>query len=255
MTWRRTRWPAAVLAAAAGFALLSPGSPAYLPNFFGADGRSYDGYPVGHWVGLLGAADPDVRYEAIHALGAIGPDAGEAIPTLAAILTDDPDPGARVEAALALSKMAPASRSAVPALTAALSDREPFVRMDAALALMRLRGEGRPAAPALARALRDDRNRTNLGAFPFTVQEQVAVALGWVTAGTPDAVPALTDALRSARTERSREAAARALGEVGPDARPAVAELRKLTDAPDLGVRQAAREALEKIEGTAKPRM
>src|SRR5436305_1937543 len=85
-----------------------------------------------------GCGGGEGRHRAIFALGAIGPEAGEAVPALSAILVEDPDPRNRNRAALALSKMHPASRAAVPALARALADEEPWVRMNAALALSRL---------------------------------------------------------------------------------------------------------------------
>jgi HEAT repeat protein len=251
MKKRRALWGAVALAALAAAAPLVPGSPAYLPDFFGGDGRFYNGHPTRYWVRALDSPVSDVRYRAIHSLGAIGPEAGEAVPALAALLVGSPSRGTRIEAALALSKMAPASRAAVPALAQALADPEPLVRTNAILALIRLRDQARPAIPALIRALRDDANRRRPATFTFTIQEAAARALGWASAGSPDAVPALTEVLRDGGPDGLRTAAAGALGEVGPEARPAAALLRAMLQEKDPDLRQTAREALEKIEGGA----
>jgi HEAT repeat protein len=248
MKKRRWLWLVAVLAAAAVVAVLIPGSPVYLPDFF-LTGGQYDGRPTRHWIRELNNANADERRQAIHALGAIGADAPEAVSPLAAIMLEDADRETRIEAALALTKMGKAARPAVPALARALADEEPFVRMNAALALLRQGEEARPAVPALIQALKDDANRTNCNAFTCTIQEVAALALGRASAGTADAVAALTEALEAATTIGMRTAAARALGDVGAAARPAAPQLRALLKDKDAAVRDAAQEALRKIEG------
>jgi HEAT repeat protein len=254
MTIRRALWLVFALAVLAALAVLVPGSPAYLPDMFAPDGyfgHSHDGHTAGYWKGSLRSDDARVRNDAIFALGAIGADASEAVPELAVILRDDPDEHLRSQAALALSKMVPASRVAVPELGQALGDEFGFVRMNAALALSRLRTDARPAVPALMVAIKDERNQTNLGVFHFTIQQAVTLALGRASAGTPEAVPALTEALAAARTGPMRHAVVQALGDVGADARPAAGQLRTLLDEKDIMLQKAVREALEKIEQPA----
>jgi HEAT repeat protein len=189
----------------------------------------------------------EIRRLAIHALGAIGGAAEEAVPSLGDVLLQDPDRGARIEAALALIKMSPASRTALPALIQALEDHDPMIRMDAALALLRLGKEARPAIPNLIRALANERNQTNCEQFSYTIQEMAAAALGRASAGTAEAVPALAAFLSSSDRVETREVAARALGEVGPEARSATPQLRALLQDRSEMVRQAATEALRKI--------
>jgi hypothetical protein len=246
---RKVRLVAAVLLLL-GLAVLIPGTPAYLPRLLTA-GASYQGHSAGYWTEALDSPDGAARRKAVFALGAIGPDAGEAVPALAAILTDDAERETRSEAALALAKKSPASRPAVPALARALSDSEPLVRMNAAIALFRLKADARPAVPALIKALQDGANKTNAYAFTFTIREMAARALGRASAGSADGVPALTAALQDADTDELREAAARALGEVGPAARPAVSRLRALLQDNNSEMRRAAAEALKQIGAEA----
>ncbi len=250
---RRLRWrvagPVAALAVAA---VLIPGTPAYLPNWLGPRAE-YDGRPARGWMKNLTSPDPEARHQAAHALGAIGPEAEEAVPALAAVLHDDPDRQVRSEAALALFKMAPASRAAVPALGDALADENPVVRVNAALALLRMREEARPAVPALTRAVKDGRNVEYIGSFTVTTQEVAILALGRATAGTADAVPTLTEALEEARTDLTRRAAVRALGEVGPPARPAVPQLQALLRGQSDDLRLVAEDALRKIGADPAP--
>jgi HEAT repeat protein len=228
------------------FLLLVPGSPLYLPTLLGGGGGQHSGHSTQHWIKSLNSSEPEVRYQALFALGAIGTEAGAAVPALATILTEDADAEARHQAALALAKMVPASRTAVPALARALTDEEPAVRMNAAFALLRLRTEARPAIPALIEAMGDKANDTNLKQFHCTIQEMAALALGRASTGSSEGVAPLTAALKAARTPEMRRTVARALGEIGPPARSAVPLLRALLK-EDSDVRRAATEALEKI--------
>src|SRR5262245_21214058 len=139
----RRAWPwVVVVGALAGLAVLIPGTPVYLPNLINWGGR-HNGYSTRHWMRTLDSPDTKERHKAIFALGAIGDEAGEAVPALATILVEDSDIEARHQAALALCKMGRAAREAVPALAQALADPEPFVRVNAALALFRLKAEAR----------------------------------------------------------------------------------------------------------------
>jgi hypothetical protein len=241
-------WVPCLALVLAAVALLLPASPWYLPDLVFGGGYS-DGHRTSYWITALHSPDAETRCQAAHALGAIGPDAEAAVPLLTQILRRDPKREPRIEAALALSKLCPASRSAVPDLAEALTDEELWVRMNAAITLAALGQDSRPAVPALIRALKDQTNRTNLDAFPFTIQQEVAVALGRASSGTPEAVPALSESLRAADSKRVRLTVARALAAVGGEARPAAPLLREMLQDDDPGVRQVAEDALHRIEG------
>jgi HEAT repeat protein len=233
----------------------------HMPNLF-ATRAEHEGRPTSHWIKTLASSDAETRHQAIFALGAIGKEAGEAVPALATILVESGDRGDRVEASLALTKMGPAARAAVPALARALQDRDPLVRMNAALTLSLLRREARPAVPDLITALADEENQTNLnGLFQHTIQELVVLALGRASAGTADGVPTLTACLADTGTDRLRLAAVRALAEIGPEARSAAPRLRALLEDKNPVLREAAGIALRKLgaqvpgeaEGAAEP--
>jgi HEAT repeat protein len=247
MTKRRAAWLVVLFVLLAGLALLVPGSPLYLPGFFLGEAQ-YEGHSAAQWRQDLASADGPTRTHAAFVLGAIGRPARAAVPALAHALTDDPDAHVRREAAMALFKMAPDSAAAVPALAHGLEDQEPFVRAYSAMALLELKAESRPAVPELIRAVQDEANETNLKTFTFTVRGMAARALGRASAGTDDGVPALTDLLTSAHSDRTRLDAIRALGEVGTEAAPAVLRLRALLDAKNDAIRGAARETLDAIE-------
>jgi HEAT repeat protein len=229
--------------------MLYPKSPVYFSNFLGNEGE-HDGHSTSYWMREMNSADDETRWHAIFSLGAIGAKAGDAVPGLAKILRDHPDGRTRSEAALALTKMAPASKPAVPSLADALSDKDFFVRWNAAMALFQLHSEARPAVPALINAVKDKKNKTNLNTFPSTIDEVAALALGRASAGTPDGVPVLLEALKNAEAPVTRMAMTRALGEVGPEAKAAVPQLQLMCKDSDFWVREAAKESLRKIEGS-----
>lgn len=136
----------------------------------------------------------------------------------------------RAHAAVALGRLG--DRRAVPPLLKALADPDPVLRTQAAAALGRLKaGE---AVPSLIGALQD----TDAG-----VRQTAATALGIM--GDPSAVPSLVQALQDA-AEGVRARAAAALGRLGdPAARSPLARLA--ADDPVPQVRQAAREALDRL--------
>lgn len=239
-------WVVICLAGLGIASLAIPGSPVYLPNLL-VSSKNYRGRSAAAWAAELKSEDSKVRHQAIHALGTFGPEAGAAIPALATILREDQDPETRSNAAHALSKMAPATATVVPALAQALEDEEPFVRMHAAFALFRLHAAARPASAALLKALKDQNNQTNLKTFQYTIQEMSALALGRATAGSDEAVVPLIALLAAADSFDTRLAVARALGEIGPPAKPAEAALRKLLTDEHSVMREAAQESLEKI--------
>jgi HEAT repeat protein len=239
-----------ILSLLALIGLLIPGSPAYLPSLLVDYSHYQDGHSLGYWVRALNRADGEVRLRSIHALGAIGPHAADAVPALARIVTEDQEDKAREEAALALSKIAPASVAAVPFLARALDeDYVHLVRMNAAIALSKLGPLARPAVPALIRATQRRINRSTAGSFTCNIQEMAALALGRATAGTPEGVSALVEALKSARTARKRRLVAQALAEVGAPAREAAPRLKALLNDESPEVRETAKEALRKILG------
>lgn len=75
----------------------------------------YKGRPVGFWIKQLQDKDTSFRQEALKALGEIGPDGEEAIPSLIQALEDGQDE-IRSGAVRALGQMGPKAKSAVPAL-------------------------------------------------------------------------------------------------------------------------------------------
>jgi len=183
------------------------------------------------------------RYWACRALREIGPGAKAAVPVLVRLLRDDL-PSVRRHAAQALGGIGPEiGEEAIASLTAALEDPLEPVREDAAIALGKLGPSAKAAAPALEKALAKG---------PLAARVPGARAL-WLITGRPDpAVGVLVGELG----DFNGGAAARALGEIGPPAQSAVPALRKLiaSDHVQEDVRQAAADALKRIDPTSLPR-
>ncbi|HVK17598.1 MAG TPA: HEAT repeat domain-containing protein [Fimbriiglobus sp.] len=252
MKKRTVVWAVIVLLVAVALALLVPGSPAHVAKLLG-ERRAYDGYSLGHWRDELASPDKEVRKQAFLAIGAIGPDAEDAVPDVARLLTDDPDEDIRTYASVAMIKMAPSTKTAVPALIQALTDKHMQVRQNAVSALGRLRTDARAAVPALIAAMKDPENDTNARVFLHTIQEGAASVLGLVSEGTGDAVPALTETLTGDATDKVKAAAARSLGQIGEPARPAIPILYAALKHKDRYVREESTIALQALGEKIEP--
>ena len=157
MTVRRALQVVFVLLLLAGLGLLIPGGPAYLPSLVVHYSHYHQGHSLGYWVRALDQPDEEVRYQAIFALGTIGPDAAEAVPALATILTEDPDPEARHRAALALARATAGTTEGVAALTEALENaRTAQKRLLVARALGEVGAPARVAESQLRALLAND---------------------------------------------------------------------------------------------------
>ena len=182
-------------------------------------------------------ADPEcaVRYQAVEALGAIGPDAAPAVPALVRAF-DDQDESVRGKAADALGQIGAA---AVPALIEVVHRRDAELRCHAITALGGAGPAAAAAIPDLVRALADPDEEIRTAAAAGLGQighgPEVAVAI-------PGLIAAQQDSDRFVRQN-----ATAALGEFGTsDARiiPALAAAMRDRDRP---VRFAASESLQAI--------
>jgi HEAT repeat protein len=178
--------------------------------------------------------DWDLQWAAACALEAVvGPVTPEAIPGLVSALRH---PSGRVSgaAANALEKIGPAS---VPALTGALKDRTPIAREWAADVLSRFGQEARSAVGALGSLLNDTEADVRIWA---------AIALAMI-ARKASVLPILVEGSSHPDNAVVRERSVRALGALGPIAKPAVPSLEEALADDDEAVRQAADEVLKRM--------
>lgn len=200
-----------------------------------------------------------IREKAMQALGEIGPDAAAAVPALIPLVTDyakkRDDHRCSHAAVVALGRIGPAAKSAVPVLIGEFgqgNDRG-FHELAAAQALAGIGPAAREALPALRSALECDVDELRIAA---------GEAIRRVGGDVDGTVPALIDCLlvldipnffgpRSygvLRAARVRARAAQALGALGVKAGAAVAPLGALLEDDFITVREAAADALQKIE-------
>src|SRR5262245_684696 len=221
-------------------------------------------------IAALKNGDAERAEAASVVLGPLGPESKKAIPVLRRALQDS-HAGMRASAAAAFCWLGFRAEAAVPALAKALEDEDRRVRRLSAEALARIGPRARAAAPALIKALNDADEqarrsfaevlrrapRSSRLIFPTSVREiplsdehvrvrsMAVAALERIGAG---AVPALTDALKSA-DPAARINAAEVLGRLGNDGKPAVAALATLLRKDkDARVRETVAEAFARLD-------
>jgi len=168
-------------------------------------------------------SDPQyqVRTAALHAIYDIARNAEEALPAPTYVLTHDPDPRLRRVAAKRLGSYGAASAPAVDELIAALSDDAVPQRPPGDP----LHGADEPVCLAAADAL------TKIGE---PAVEPLLAALG-------------------SEDRRVRLLSIRALGDMGPSAKEAIAPLQRLAESEDSGAATAAKAALVRIQKGRRP--
>ncbi|MEI6240772.1 MAG: HEAT repeat domain-containing protein [Planctomycetia bacterium] len=193
--------------------------------------------------------DPAIRGIAMEILTAIGPVSKGALDSFITALSD-PDPAHRGDAAIAIAAIGQDAAEAVPQLAAMLSatDGPPGVRYAAAYALGRIGPAAKPAAAALAKlASSDDELMATVATWASLKIEPGNTAL------FQSAVPLLRKALRGGE-ELARLEAAVALGDIGAAASEAVPILELVSEEdPAPAVRAAASRALVHIRGVQAP--
>ena len=171
-----------------------------------------------------------VRYRSVWALGLMGPDAKEAVSTLADALKDD-KPHIRVAAEYALGELEGAAKPAIPALCYMLKDKNAKARTQAALALSYIGG---PAIEPIQELLADEDPEARLGAME---------AISLIGPDAKDTVESLTKLLRD-DSANQRMAAAFALGCIGPEAKEAITPLTSIMRDKNGEVQKRAFQAL-----------
>jgi HEAT repeat protein len=191
-------------------------------------------------IDLLGDSDLDVRVQAVSSLGRLGAVAQPAAPALVRAL-DDPSVRLRRAAVLALGAITPVSDETLEAIIRSLADPDTAVQDNATWALRSLGGR---AVPALTRAMHGDLPQVRLAATAVIATGLALRSLGPLPKET---LAQLAQALADPDPD-IRATAARALGNAGNAARPAVAGLRVVASSDPFDyVRSAASEAIDRI--------
>ena len=194
---------------------------------------------------LADHSDRNVRHAALDHLGQLARRDAKLIPVLATRLKDT-EPAVRYRVLTALAAAGPNARSAAGEVAALLRDPDPTVRQEAAVALWRISGEAAGLIPALTAAIDEPAMRRPTaprpGPFfppPEFAQPPVPGMPRQVTYFYPISTRPNSEAL---------VAVIRTLGEIGPDAKPATAALKRAASDADQEVAKAAADALKRIE-------
>jgi HEAT repeat protein len=178
---------------------------------------------------------------AARGLALFGPTAADAVPELIPLLARH-NAEVRTSVAEALGRIGKSAKPAVPALTKMLDDPDPRVKAVVAVALWRITGDSKLSVQAISTAVADPA----LGR-PFDDPRLTSEPA--LRQDVPGPVPGFRSSPTGPR-DTTRVSVIRALGEIGPDAKPATDALRSALRDPDPKVRSAATEAFKKI---AKP--
>jgi HEAT repeat protein len=191
------------------------------------------------------------RYHALAVLARIGPAAEPALPVLLRLL-EEPDPSGEtpMRTARVLRAIGPAARVALPALRstlaeADLSEARGRVREACVLAILELSGPDDPALRAYATRLSRAQQSWNA-----EVRVEAVKSLAVLGPSASPAVGALRTSLLNDREPKIRGLSADALGAIGPQARPALRDLRTAQSDRHERVRKQATAAIAEIEAS-----
>jgi HEAT repeat protein len=194
---------------------------------------------------------PGLRRYALRVLNHLGPQvAATAVPALLKTLDQLNDDAEAVEfrreAHFLLAQIGPAAKEAVPYLIGGLDAQNEEVRSSAAYALGKIGPDAREALPRLRQMIEGDSNEKLRRLAVWTVLR--------LSPGNPRlqarALPILIGALQHER-ELVRVEAALTLGDLGAIAKPALPALKERFSDSSAAVQNAAKEAVQKIEGSA----
>jgi HEAT repeat protein len=190
-------------------------------------------------IGELKSSDEAVRLKAIEQLGTQGESAAEAVEPLSALLADK-SPAVRAQAAKALGEIGLPAKSAAAALVETLKDTDETVRREAVKALVEIRPGPAVMQPLFLKVMQDADPAVRMRIMHAISEGGEAVVPGLIKAlgnekaaywacialrdmgpAAKEAVPALTEALKSKQPDVRREAIL-VLGAIGDAALPAV---------------------------------
>lgn len=196
----------------------------------GSGGEKIAGKTTEQWLRALGSEDVAVREKMAHQLGMAGP---RAVPVVSQALKSD-NPHVNIGGVIALWVI---GTPAIPELVKAIDHPNPEVRCKAIQAIGHLGVNADSAVPALVRRVNDTEPRVQKYAMEVLPKMGIRAKL---------AVDALVGVLQNASDPELRVCAAKALGEIGPDASAAVPALKALAKGPEP-LRTAVQTALKRI--------
>lgn len=189
----------------------------------------------------VGLGNKDLRLFAVRILGRIGADSKAAVPALIKALSVD-DVEFKREVHFTLGIIGPDSAPAVPELMKSLSSDEELIRNSAIFALGKIGPAAKDALPALRKNVTsEDRMLKRVSVWAMLKIDRGNERLSRL------AVPLLAEGLGH-EMEMVRYEAAVALGEIGDLAKPALPALKQALEDKSAHVRDAAAEALKRIE-------
>jgi alpha-L-fucosidase len=230
-------------------------------------GRVDESRGVKALIRALEDKSPKIRLAAAYVLGPMGRKARSAVPALLKTLSDpdnavrvwtlkslgdidlrnpdviaaaikalrDPEPDVRRVALSTVIRLGPAATGVSTTLVDVLQDADAGIRAKACIAFRELGSDGKAGIPALITRLSDPE---------LDVRIRATEALARIG---PGGIPPLVRALKE-RDPRTRRAAAEILGTFGSEARANAVELGELSSDEDPGVRQAAADAIRKVQ-------
>ena len=184
-------------------------------------------------------SDPGVRIAAAAAYWSVSGKADDAVRVLRSALQTTSDSTARMWAADALAAIGPAAKAAVPDLATCLKSETRYVVTSSAKALGKIGPDAAAAVPGLTTQLENSDD--------CYTRVCIAHAL-WDINRSDKSLPVLQDALKSSRDFMAVSQAAKAIGEMGPQAAGSAPLLVSLLKNSDSFVREAAAKALKQIE-------
>ncbi len=222
--------------------------------------------------------DPDayVRRRAARALGRVDPEPAEVLPALLTAARGEADMATRIAAITSLGRLGPAGAAAVPVLvqimlekpsrngdvSEAARDALRHIGAAAVPTLIEVCRQGTPSArAAVARALRDmgEPARPAIAALRMLLQDEsqivqvdAAAALGALEGRVDETLPFLVTVVRTGNTEAKAEAMV-VLGELGPQAAPAVGAITACLSDQHEALRGTAVHTLAKFGAAARP--
>ena len=187
-----------------------------------------------------------ISQEAVQGLVSVGP---QAVPSVLALL-DNPQPRIGIHACDILSMIGPGAADAVERLLSLSNSLNVDLRWHAIRALGAIGAKPELVVPVLSKQLQFD--SPLIGPQSARIRSHSARALGNLGPAAAPAVTVLTAALKD-KDESVRRAAATALGDIGPNAKNSVPALVSALDDPAGSVTLSAIESLGKIGKASVP--